>query len=102
MMQTFDFAERDLQTVPLRLELLAAFGDGQGVDELSLVLPKLEFGERRAAGEEVEDGADEGLLLRGEFYAGSAVDVGVFDFELAKGGGGGRRHSGGRVVGCAG
>lgn len=102
MMQTFDFAKRDLQTVPLRFELLAAFGDGQGVDELSLVLPELEFGERRAAGEEVEDGADESLLLRGEFYAGSAVDVGVFDFELAKGGRGGRRHSGGRVVGCTG
>lgn len=47
---------------PLRLILLAALGDGDGVCEDSLVAPKLELLETWAACEEIKHAANDGLL----------------------------------------
>lgn len=63
MMLSLDLTERALQPVPLRLVLLAALGDGDRVLERGVVAPEREFSERGAAGEEVEDRANDGLLL---------------------------------------
>jgi hypothetical protein len=58
-----DLAERALQAVPLRLVLLAALGNCDGVLEGRIVAPESKLLKRRAASEEVEDRADNGLLL---------------------------------------
>lgn len=79
MMQALDLGESGLEAVPLRLELLPALRLCQRVLEDAIVFPELQFRERGAAGEEVEDAADYCLLLGREFYAAGGVDVGVFD-----------------------
>lgn len=83
MTQAFDLRESGLQTVPLRFVLLAALRDGEGVGEEGVVFPERELGERGPAGEEVEDGADDGLLLLGELDTRGGFDVGRLDLELA-------------------
>ena len=75
-----------MEAIPLRLELFAALGEGDGVLEFGVVGPELEFGEAGAAGEEVEDGAYEGFLVGGEVDARGGVDVFVFDLEFGGGG----------------
>lgn len=85
MVQPLDFTEGGLQTVPLRLVLLAAFGFGDGVFEDAGVGPELEFFEGVTAGEEVEDGSDDGLLMRIQRHARSGLDVGGLDVEVCEG-----------------
>lgn len=70
-------------TDPLRLVLLAAFCDGQRVDEFRVVRPELQFCETGSAGEEVEDAADHGLLFRGQVNAGAGVDVCVLNLQIS-------------------
>lgn len=81
-MQAFDFGERGLEAVPLRLELLAAAGHGDGVFKNGVIGPQFELLEGGATGEEVENAADEGLLLAVEFDSGCGVDVCVLDLEV--------------------
>jgi hypothetical protein len=50
-----DLAERALQPIPLRLILLAALGNCDGVFKRGVVAPESELLEGGAAGEEVED-----------------------------------------------
>lgn len=57
--ETFNFGEGGLEAIPLWLILLAAFGLGDGVLEYGVIFPKTKLRQRRAASEEVEDGADE-------------------------------------------
>lgn len=87
MMLSLNLTERTLQPIPLSLVLLAALSDSERVLEGRIVAPKSEFLQRWTAGEEVEDGGDDCLLLRGEGDAGGSGDVCVFDVE----GGGGLR-----------
>ena len=61
--------------------MFPSLGDGQGIDEFSLILPELELCQRRPSSEEIEDGADECLLLGGEFYARGGGDICAFDLE---------------------
>jgi len=69
-------------TYPLRLILLPALRNRDRVSKDAIVGPKLEFFERRAPCEEVEDGADDGLLVVGERDAGGGLDlVDVLDVE---------------------
>lgn len=84
MGKTFDFRESNLETIPLRFVLLAAFSDAERIYELAVILPELELGERGTAGEEIEDGADQGLLALGELDSRCGFDVCVFDLELAE------------------
>ena len=63
MVESLNLAKRTLQPVPLCGVLLAALGNGNGVREGGVVAPELQFGERGAAGEEVENGAYDGVLL---------------------------------------
>ena len=66
----------------MRLILLPALRYGDRVRKDAIVGPKLEFFERRAPCEEVEDGADDGLLVVGEGDAGGGLDlVDVLDVE---------------------
>jgi hypothetical protein len=81
-----DLAECALKPIPLRLILLAALGNCDGVFKRGVVAPESELLEGGAAGEEVEDWTDNGLLFWGERYAGGGGDVGVLDVE--RGGGG--------------
>ena len=53
MVQTLNFTEDGLQTVPLRLVLLAAFGFGDWVLEGSIICPKLKLFQRRTAREKL-------------------------------------------------
>ena len=85
VVEALDLGEGGFETVPLGFVLGAAGGDGDGVGEGGVVGPELEFGERGAAGEEIEDGAYDGFLLGGEGDGGGGVDVGVFDFEIGGG-----------------
>jgi len=82
VVQTLNLAERLLQPVPLCSKFVAAGSDGEWVGECGIVSPEREFGERGAAREEVEDGADNGLLLVGEGDAGGGGDVFGFDVEV--------------------
>jgi hypothetical protein len=68
--QPLDLAERNLQAIPLRLELLAAGGIGQGVVEGRGVGPQCELAFGGVAGEQVQDGGDEELLRLGQLTAG--------------------------------
>lgn len=79
----------------MRFVLLAAFGDAERVDEFAVIFPELELGERRAAGEEVKDGTDQGLLLLGENDARGRSHVLIVDLELARACG---RHSRGLLL----
>jgi len=63
VVQTLNLAESLLQPVPLCSELVAPSGDCERVGECCIVPPEREFGQRGATREEVEDGADDGLLL---------------------------------------
>jgi len=86
-----DFGEGSLETVPLRLELLPALCDGDGIAEDSIVLPELQLGERRPTSKEVQHGRHEGPLLAAELDASGGVD-GALELKLASLLGG--RHSG--------
>lgn len=81
VMLSLNLTERALQPVPLRLILFTALCDGNGVLEGRVVAPESEFLQRGTAGEEIEDRADDSLLLRGEGNAGCGGDVDVFDVE---------------------
>lgn len=83
VVQALDFRESGLKAVPLRLELLAALGNGQRVREGGIIFPELQFGERRATSEEVEDAAYECLLVVGERDAGAGLDVCVLNLEFS-------------------
>ena len=63
VVEPLNLTKRTLQPVPLRGVLLTSLGDGDGVREGGVVAPELQFGQRGAAGEEVEDGAYDGVLL---------------------------------------
>ena len=82
MAQSLDLAERGLETIPLRLVLLAALRDAERVDELAVIGPEVEFLRGGSAGEEIEGAAYEGLLALAQGDAGGGVDVGVFDAVL--------------------
>ena len=55
MVETLDLGEGGLETVPLWLVLLAAFGFGDGVFERPIVIPELEFLKGRASCKELRD-----------------------------------------------
>lgn len=63
VVQTFNLAECGLEAVPLCGVAVAPGRDCDGVGEGGVVAPEGEFGERRAAREEVEDGAYDGVLF---------------------------------------
>ena len=81
MVLSLDLAERTLQSIPLRLVLLTSLSDGDGVFEGGIVAPEGKLLQGRAAGEEIEDRADNGLLLRGKRYTGGGLNVCVLDLE---------------------
>lgn len=70
---------------PLSLVLLAAIGYSDWVFKSRFVVPKLELGERRTASEEVEDAANDGLLLAAETDARRSLDVGVLNVQVGRG-----------------
>lgn len=70
---------------PLGLELLAALADGDVVLKGGLVVPQAQLGERGPAGEEVEDAADNGLLLAAELDARGRLDVCALNVEVWSG-----------------
>jgi hypothetical protein len=78
---SLNLAERALQSVPLRLVLLTALSNSDGVFEGGIVAPECKLLQRRAAGKEIEDRADNGLLLRGKRYTGGGLNVCVLDLE---------------------
>ena len=65
----------------MRLVLLTALSNGDGVFEGGIVAPEGELLQGRADGEEIEDRADDGLLLRGKRYTGGGLDVCILDLE---------------------
>jgi hypothetical protein len=65
----------------LRLVLFTALSNSDGVFEGGIVAPKCELLQRWTAGEEIEDRADDGLLLRGKRYTGCGLNVCVLDLE---------------------
>lgn len=64
---------------PLRLKLLPSLCAGDRVLEGGVVFPELELLEGGSAGEEVEDAADDGLLVVVELDAWGSLNVRVFD-----------------------
>ena len=82
MMLSLNRTERALQSIPLRLILLAALSDGDRIFKGCVVAPESELLQRWTASKEVKNRADNGLLLGGEGNAGGGVDVGIFDFEV--------------------
>ena len=98
MMQALNGREGGLQTVPLRGVLGAPLGDGDGVLEGCLVIPKSELLEGGAASKKldgnvsggvakaqriklyIEDGAHKGLLVGLKCDARSGLDV--LDFNV--------------------
>jgi hypothetical protein len=78
-------------TYPLRLELLPALCDGDGVAEDGIVFPELQLGKRGPASEEVQDGRHDGPLLAAELDTSGGGD-GALELELTGLLGG--RHSG--------
>ncbi len=81
MVLSLDLTERALQSIPLRLILLATLGDSDGVFESRIIAPEGKLLQRRATSKEIKNRANNGLLLRGERDAGCGLDVSVFDVE---------------------
>ena len=73
----------ELDTHPLCLILLPALSDGDGVLEDTVVSPKGHLLQAGSASEEVEDGADERLLIVGKVHARRGLDVGALELEIA-------------------
>jgi hypothetical protein len=82
MIQPINLAKRNAQSIPLRRILIAPFSDGQWIRVGSVVAPEREFREGGLAGEEVEEGADDGSLVGIEFYAGEGGYMCCFDVEV--------------------
>jgi hypothetical protein len=78
----FSITHSQFKTYPLWFILLPTLRNRDWVRKDAIVRPKLQLLEGRAAGEEVEDGADDGLLVVGEGDAGGGLDlVEVLDVE---------------------
>ena len=73
----------ELDTHPLCLVLLPALGNGDGVLEDAIVSPESHLLQAGSASEEVEDGADESLLVVGKIHARRGLDVGTLELEVA-------------------
>jgi len=67
---------RDEKTYPLSLILLPAPGYRDGVFKHAVVFPQLQLLERWSTSKEIENGANEGLLMRIKRHARSGLDVG--------------------------
>ncbi|KAF2621633.1 hypothetical protein BU25DRAFT_416011 [Macroventuria anomochaeta] len=88
-MLSLNLTKRALQPIPLCLVLLAALRDSDGILEGRVVALESESLERRVSGKEVEDRAENGLLLGREGDAGGGGNVRVFDVEEGEEGLGG-------------
>ena len=69
-------------TYPLRLELLPALCNGNGVAEDSIILPELKLGKRWPASEQIQHGRHKSLLLAAELDASGGLN-GALELELA-------------------
>lgn len=70
------------EAYPLRLILLAALGDSEGILKLGFVIPQLKLLERWSASEKIKHRADNGLLFGTKLDARSCVNVGALDFQV--------------------
>jgi hypothetical protein len=82
MIQPINLAKRNAQSVPLRRILIAPLSDGQWIRVGSVVAPETEFRKGGLAGEEVEEGANDGSLVGIEFYTGESGYMCCFDVEV--------------------